>query len=509
MSPVIRIVPMGNVGNRMLQYMAAFRLKQLVPDAIIEQVHLPEWNLVIAKSRIAQRLLLVDKTRKFDLVDLSEQLRSGAIDGVVLQDYLQDVRFFRDPSDYKTLFRPNAADVVDLPKFTRNDLVINIRGGEIMRGIDHYPLIPVAFYRSIVERTGLTPVITGQLDNGAYCTELRKAFPDADFIPSQGVIRDFQMIRSAHNIVPSVSTFSWLAAWLSEAFAIHQPLLGFYNPSNSFETNLVPLGDPRWNFYLFPICYGLPEAEMLEYHKTAGVNWTRMADERISYIIQNRPFLKRKRSLESRSVDSKWYILKYPAAALEISEGWYEDAQHHYEAVGRLRGYHRNQVAHETAMPEFDTMFMGENLALGRPTLQSSVSAFSNAPTTAEDSAGAVNGNLKINYGFHTDEEDFPWWHVELERTAHIEAVVVYNRIEHPLLAQRAAPLSIQFSDDGVTWTTRFTSAADALIEGVEGKPLVWRPDQAEFARFVRLQVQRRSYLHLVEVQVFGALLGA
>lgn len=43
MAPVIRVWPVGNLANRMLQFMAARRLADLVPGAIVTGVHLPEW----------------------------------------------------------------------------------------------------------------------------------------------------------------------------------------------------------------------------------------------------------------------------------------------------------------------------------------------------------------------------------------------------------------------------------------------------------------------------------
>ncbi|HVY18279.1 MAG TPA: discoidin domain-containing protein [Rhodopila sp.] len=509
MGPLIRIVPRGNLGNRMLQYMAALRLRQLVPGSVIEQVALPEWTLNVPASARTKGLLLVDTARKFDLAILSERMRQGDIGGVVLQDYLQDVRFYDGPAAYRSVFRPDATDLTDLPTFQAGELVINVRGGEILQGIYHYPLVPIPFYQDIVRQTGLSPVIMGQLDDGPFCTELRRTFPNARFIPSQGAIRDFHMIRSARHVIPSVSTFSWLASWLSDAVTIHQPLLGFYNPCHEPEINLVATGDPRWKFYLFPLCYGMPQEETLRYYKEVGVVWTYLPHEQIAYIVNNRPFVRTGSAVRRPDVDWRWYVRQYPKAAQEIAEGWYEDVQHHYETVGHLRGYQPGPSRRHDATPPPDLAFAGENLAFNRPTSQSSVSPYSRAPTVERDSAGAVDGNLLEPFAFHTSQEDKPWWQVELAGLASIEAVVVYNRVDHPVLTARAAPLAIQFSSDGRAWTTVYTTEPDAWIGGADGKPLTWRPTGARTTRFVRLQVQRTSFLHLVEVQVFGTLLPA
>jgi hypothetical protein len=504
MNPIIRITPIGNLGNRMLQYMAALKLQELVPDAIVEQINLPEWGLTAPASDQGQRLLLIDQANKFDLEALSGRLRSGEIPGVELRDFLQDVTFYRDRSYYDCIFKPLPGSMVGLPEFGRDDLVINVRAGDVLRGVGHYPMVPISFYKSIISETDLKPVIMGQIDEGLYGGELRRAFPEARFIPSQGPIRDFQMVRSAHNIVPSVSTFSWLAAWLSDASAIYQPLLGFYNPCHTREINLVSIGDPRWKFYLFPLCYGLPEAEMLEFHRRVGRCWVRISHAQASYIIAHRPFIPRRPGLVGPRVDCRWYVSQYPKASMEISEGWYEDPQHHYEEVGHLRGYRPNGRASPVRTVARRLDIVGENLAFGRPTLQSSVSKYSNASSVEADSAGAVNGDFEEPYGFHTDEEERPWWQVQLSGSASIHAVFIYNRTDHPEIAARAEPLAIQLSDNGVSWTTVYTTSPNGPIRGTDGEPLVWQASKGTTARYVRLQVLRRSFLHLVEVEVYG-----
>ena len=93
-----------------------------------------------------------------------------------------------------------------------------VRAGEIVDGaFGHYPLTPVAFYAELVERTGLRPVFMGQTEPNAYTDRLRQQFPDAQFLASLGPERDFALIRRSKNIVVGVSTFVWLAAWLSHA----------------------------------------------------------------------------------------------------------------------------------------------------------------------------------------------------------------------------------------------------------------------------------------------------
>jgi hypothetical protein len=114
------------------------------------------------------------------------------------------------------------------------------------------------FYEKIIDESGLEPVFMGQLEQGDYIDALRLAFKGATFLPqSIEPMQDFQTIRGAEHIVCSISSFSWLASWLSEAAqTIHLPIAGLFNPANR-ETMLLPINDPRYSFYKVPF----PEEE--------------------------------------------------------------------------------------------------------------------------------------------------------------------------------------------------------------------------------------------------------
>jgi F5/8 type C domain len=144
------------------------------------------------------------------------------------------------------------------------------------------------------------------------------------------------------------------------------------------------------------------------------------------------------------------------------------------------------------------------NLALHCSTRQSSVSKWSNSDTPEADSAGAVNGRLDQKYAFHTLEEDVPWWEVDLGQNCLFEAVVIHNRVDHTSIAQRAFPLSILLSLDQTDWTLAHTISADESTISHGNRPLIWHPPEPAIARYVRLQIARRSILHLVQVEVFG-----
>lgn len=135
------------------------------------------------------------------------------------------------------------------------------------------------------------------------------------------------------------------------------------------------------------------------------------------------------------------------------------------------------------------------NLALGRPTRQSSRSQWSTATE-----GGAVDGVHKANsWGFHTEVEANPWWEVDLQQVAAIGEIRLYNRTD---LAERARTLRAWVSADGSNWQPVYTHNGTAW--GGDGQPLRIVLNGV-VARWVRLGLNETSYFHLDEVEVWGA----
>ncbi|GAC1337317.1 MAG: hypothetical protein NVSMB18_02050 [Acetobacteraceae bacterium] len=375
--PVVHVVTQGNMANRMIQYMVARRIAALVPGCQISNVDLPEWRIrhpVLPTEGAAE--LLVEGQR-VDLDDVAERLRTGAAGRVVLPAFGQWMANFPGRAECLRLFPPDPA----YPGYGHDTLVCNLRGGEVLDARHpHYTLLPARFYAELVARTGLSPVFTGQIEDNAYCAELRHLFPGAEFRPSEGAYADFQVFRSSQNLVPAVSTFSWLAAWLSEASRIVLPVNGLFHPVQCPEIDLLPLDDARYAYVLFPINYAVPVGEYRAAHAGLlglwrqmrpeaiaalrdGPRWTRRLESALpwldeAYYLASNPDVaavvtagqmtaldhyRRWGHAERRrafAFDLKWYSRAYPMAAFEVGQGDYADLEHHYVEIGRARGYH-------------------------------------------------------------------------------------------------------------------------------------------------------------------------
>lgn len=136
------------------------------------------------------------------------------------------------------------------------------------------------------------------------------------------------------------------------------------------------------------------------------------------------------------------------------------------------------------------------NLALNKSATQSSTSSWS----TTNDAQGAVDGVKNGRWGFHTGAERNPWWQVDLQSSATLTEIRVFNRLD--CCAERARSLRILLSDDGLNWRTMYRHDGTAF-GGNDGQPLIVSLN-AEKARFVRLQLDASEYFHLDEVEVFG-----
>lgn len=505
----------GNLANKMFQYMGALTIASQIKNCKVLNVSMPEWGINIPDDTQNEQF--------FDDIDLwtwdpfrphvhqlittanqSESIR------IIMADHLQRMEFLRERSFYNDVF-PKTPPYYE---FTDMDLVINIRTGDILSGVAHYPLLPIAFYEEIVAATGLTPVFVGQLDDSEYVRQLKTRFSKALFLQSRGARNDFDLLRTAKNIVVAVSTFSWLAAWLSEAENIFLPLSGFFNPAHHREIDLLPVDDTRYRFFLFPLNFGLPETASLKHHERMKGYWKEVSRSQVAVLKGGAPFLRAPREnynngLPERSArgaritfDSVWYAHEYVDAAMEISEGWFEDPLHHYLDVGRLRGYLPTRPMQNKLSIDLTL----SNLAINKRATQSSLSQWSKGSSVEEDAGNAVNGKPWEDYGFHTDEEDNPWWMVDLGRPSQLQFMRIFNRDPVPeWIQRRASPLVVEVSNDRDQWRILFSTEPGQIFGGYwGGRPLLWGAQQPIEARFVRITISSRGTLHLAEVEIYG-----
>jgi hypothetical protein len=279
----------GRLGNRMFQAMFAHRLAGLVPGAVVTGDALPEFGLAPPRRPLPARHVVLAGHR-VDLPRIVYLLRSGLIEGVATSALGCRMEFLDPAGMVRRLFPAPAA----APEgFGADTLVINIRAPMLRDAGGHHPFylpLPSAFYARLIAETGLRPVFLGQIGTDAYSEGLRAAFPRAVFLPSRGPLTDFGTLRASRHICVAVSTFSWLAAWLSEAETIHLPLAGILHPQLRPDINLLPLDDPRYRFHLLPPRrWHATAAELAEVLTGREAGRALAVDEALDLILPPRP----------------------------------------------------------------------------------------------------------------------------------------------------------------------------------------------------------------------------
>jgi hypothetical protein len=116
-----------------------------------------------------------------------------------------------------------------------------------------------------------------------------------------------------------------------------------------------------------------------------------------------------------------------------------------------------------------------------------------------QDAAGACDGIKNGVFGFHTDLQEKPWWQIDLGSSIPLEKVVIYNRT---VFANRAANLIVLISDDDISFKLAYKHNGNVFYGHKDNKPLTVLLNSAS-ARYIRIQLTGKNYLHLDEVEIY------
>lgn len=136
------------------------------------------------------------------------------------------------------------------------------------------------------------------------------------------------------------------------------------------------------------------------------------------------------------------------------------------------------------------------DVAVGKNATQSSFSYWS----TDEDAKGAISGVEDERFGFHTDEEDNPWWMLDLGQKVPAYAIEIVNRKDG--FEDKERSLNVEVSVDGENWILIHDGLS--FFGSSEDKPPLFIPIYNNLSfRFLRLSLRERNYFHLTRVSVF------
>lgn len=383
--PVFHLNPMGRLANLMIEYMVALKFADMVGGCQISNIAIPAWNILHppitpVDSVAAEQVAIELQEQHIDLSSLADRVWSGQLRRIEWTGFGQRMENFLPPERYQPVF----VSPFQVPMgFGPDYLVCPVRAEDILPGPNpEYVLTPVEFYRDIINTTGLKPVFIGQTHPNTYMDRIRAAFPGAIFRdPQPHPLVDFETIRQSRNVVVGVSTYAWLAAWLSHSLDnIFLAVSGLFNPMQKPSVNLLPYGDNRFKFFLFPINYAVPLDAHARAHQRIAPYWRQMPHAGLQQQFAAAPRFERRldqalalfdeafyletnadvasavdlgpgfarnhyanygfqeRRLPMR-FDTAWYAGAYPLAAFEVAQGDYMDFVDHYVAIGKARGY--------------------------------------------------------------------------------------------------------------------------------------------------------------------------
>ena len=117
-----------------------------------------------------------------------------------------------------------------------------------------------------------------------------------------------------------------------------------------------------------------------------------------------------------------------------------------------------------------------------------------------QDAIGACDGIKDGKWGFHTENENKPWWQIDLGRQMVLDRVVLYNRCE---LAERTSRIIVLLSNNGNNFRQAYQHDGTTFFGYTDDKPLLIKLHGAQ-ARYVRLQLPGKNYFHLDEVEIYA-----
>ena len=137
---------------------------------------------------------------------------------IILSGYYQDYRYYRGRKKFVSglLGQLNEYPLEIIPG--KNDIVLNFSGTDLS-----WAQMPLNFYKWILDKEQFDKLwIVTEDPNHKTVKKLLDRYPCA--VLSNGQIKDLKFVMSAKKIIMTVSTFCWMAAWLSDADKIYFPL---------------------------------------------------------------------------------------------------------------------------------------------------------------------------------------------------------------------------------------------------------------------------------------------
>jgi hypothetical protein len=251
----LQLINNGNTGNRMFQYAYLRKLQGYLPQSEIFGADILNFVPRSGNYKGFGNLMRIEGGSFYPFDTLAQMIVKNRIRRLRFGGYVQRMEYLGPPDRARQLFSlPQAKDDDRFRSLTSDEhITCVVRADEILKAVHpDYPPTPLAFFRAAVEDSGRKPVLVGQTSSSFYADALRKLLPDCIIYDHIDPIEDFRFISNSTNVAIAVSTFAWMAGYLSDrARRIYMPAFGFLNPQQRDDIDLLPVGDDRYRFARF------------------------------------------------------------------------------------------------------------------------------------------------------------------------------------------------------------------------------------------------------------------
>ncbi len=262
---VIYINFIGRTANRVIEYMTARSLMlKSGKDVLLLLSHdIPEFNIKktthdFDNLKAGLNIHITSNTIPFNY--LVDKIRENDDIFIELNSYCQRIEFFKE---YLSIFKGeiiNSRSDFDFG-FGAAYVVFHVRLAHIHFNSSVHPWyipLPFNYYQEIINNTGLKPVFVGEFSDDIYSNALKMHFSNAVFLECEDSNVVYQVLHNSKNVGISLSSFSWLATFLSDhVVKVFFPVFGLFDPRNynkySSQSNFLDFDDLRVQYYRFEI----------------------------------------------------------------------------------------------------------------------------------------------------------------------------------------------------------------------------------------------------------------
>lgn len=224
---MIRVYWNGRLGNQLFEYALGRILAEELGYCLVSE---PIPGFVRTYDNIYGKFIqnyIVLEGQKLDL----ESIRANKDKtGYIVNGWFQRYEYYKP---HKEKIKQWFVTDINYPK-NKNDLIIHIRRTQpgpidhkiphVVNGVTHMigpDLLSVEWYKKVIDQISFNQLyICTDIPNDPFFDHFKEYRP---IILSRNTLEDFSLIKSFNKIIMSQSTFSWWAAFLSDAEEIYMP----------------------------------------------------------------------------------------------------------------------------------------------------------------------------------------------------------------------------------------------------------------------------------------------